>query len=271
METPNRRGVSEIVAAGIPASVEGSGVADDNVPIASQDGFGRMHDRHRPSVGMLLYPGLTLMDLVGPQTVLSPSCDIHLVGKTRDWVESDTGIALRPTATFADCPANLDVLFVGGGPGQLAIMNDKPTIQFLADQGRRAKYVTSVCLGSLVLGAAGLVRGYESACHWACRDALRMFGAIPIAKRVVADRNRLSGGGMTAGIDFGLILLATLLGEDLAKMTQLIMEYDPEPPFDAGSPQKAGPVLIGKVMDWIAPFGAKMLAACEQAASSMPS
>jgi cyclohexyl-isocyanide hydratase len=122
----------------------------------------------------------------------------------------------------------------------------------------------------LPLGAVGLLRGYESTCHWACLDALRLFGAKPVARRVVVDRNRVSGGGVTAGIDFGLVLLARLLGEDVARMTQLAVEYDPEPPFDAGSPQKAGPALTGRVQDWMRPFAGKMVQACEQAARAMP-
>jgi putative intracellular protease/amidase len=232
--------------------------------------FGRMHGRKPPEVAMLLYPGLTLLDLLGPHTVLATSCHVHLVWKTRDWIESDTGVAVRPTATFADCPRDLDALFVGGGPGQAAVMGDAEVLAFLADRGSRAKYVTSVCSGSLVLGAAGLLRGYESACHWACLDALPLFGAKPVARRVVVDRNRLSGAGVTAGIDFGLILLAHLLGEDVARMTQLAMEYDPEPPFDAGSPRKAGPEVTRMVQGWLEPFGAVLFEACEQAAKTMP-
>jgi cyclohexyl-isocyanide hydratase len=232
--------------------------------------FGLMHGRKPPEVGMLLYPGLTLLDLLGPQTALATSCNVHLVWKTRDWIESDTGVVMKPTATFADCPRDLDALFVGGGPGQTAVMTDAEILAFLADRGSRAKYVTSVCSGSLVLGAAGLLRGYESACHWACLDALPLFGAKPVAKRVVVDRNRLSGAGVTAGIDFGLILLAHLLGEDISRMTQLAMEYDPEPPYHTGSPQKAGPEVTKKVKDWLKPFEAIMFEACEQAAKAMP-
>ncbi len=117
-------------------------------------------------------------------------------------------------------------------------MNDSEVIGFLADRGSRAKYVTSVCSGSLMLGAAGLMRGYKATSHWACRDLLPMFGATPVDARVVVDRNRISGGGVTAGLDFGLVLLAKLLGEDIAKMTQLALEYDPQPPFHAGITQR---------------------------------
>jgi transcriptional regulator GlxA family with amidase domain len=150
------------------------------------------------------------------------------------------------------------------------VMTDEETIQFIADRGGRAKYVTSVCGGSLVLGAAGLLRGYESGCHWACLDALRMFGAKPVAKRVVADRNRLSGGGVTAGIDFGLTLLARLLGDDIAKTTQLAMEYDPQPPFNAGSPERAGAEITQKAKDWLGPMAGSLVKACEVAAKRMP-
>jgi transcriptional regulator GlxA family with amidase domain len=219
---------------------------------------------------MLLYPGMTLMDLLGPQAVLALSCDVHLLWKTRDLIETDSGVVLKPSMTLADCPQELDALFVGGGPGQVEVMTDAEVIRFLADRGGRAKYVTSVCSGSLILGAAGLLKGYESACHWACRDALRLFGAKPVARRVVVDRNRYSGGGVTAGIDFGLTLLAALLGEEVAKMTQLALEYDPQPPFDAGSPAKAGPEVTKKVKGWLGSLDGKMLKACQAAAQAMP-
>jgi transcriptional regulator GlxA family with amidase domain len=265
----NRRQFGGAAAAALTATAAARSGADDK-PAGGGDRFKPIHDGRRPEVGMLLYPGLTLMDLLGPQTVLSTSANVHLLWKTKDLIESDTGIGLRPGGTFADCPKDLDVLFVGGGPGQLGVMRDAEVIRFLADRGGRAKYVTSVCSGSLVLGAAGLLRGYESACHWACRDLLPLFGAKPVDKRVVADRNRVSGGGVTAGIDFGLVLLAKLVGEDVAKATQLAMEYDPEPPFDAGSPKKAGPAITKKVREWMGPLDGKFRRACEEAAKAMP-
>lgn len=166
------------------------------------------------------------------------------------------------TCNLAGGAGDLDVVFVGGGAGQFALMYDVETLKFLADRGSRVKYVTSVCSGSLLLGAAGLLRGYESTSHWSCLDALQLFGAKPVSERVVVDRNRLSGGGVTAGIDFGLVLLAQLLGDDGAKMTQLAMEYDPVPPFDAGSPDKAEPEIVSQVKKWMQPFEAKMLQAC---------
>ncbi|HTR62569.1 MAG TPA: DJ-1/PfpI family protein, partial [Candidatus Binataceae bacterium] len=176
-------------------------------------------------IGMLLYPGLTLLDLIGPQTVFSWFANIHLVWKNKDLVRSDSGIGMQPTDTFDSCPRDLDILFVPGGFGQDKLMNDKEVLAFLADRGSRAKYVTSVCSGSLLLGAAGLMKGYQATSHWAARDMLTAFGAEPVNARVVVDRNRISGGGVTAGIDFGLVVLAKLRGDDAAKLTQLAMEY----------------------------------------------
>jgi cyclohexyl-isocyanide hydratase len=120
-------------------------------------------------------------------------------------------------------------------------------LAFLRRQGEQARYVTSVCNGSLVLGAAGLLHGYRAACHWAWRHYLPRFGAIPVAERIVRDRNRVSGGGVTAGIDFALTLAAELAGEEAAKMLQLAFEYDPQPPFDCGSPESAGPELVARL------------------------
>ena len=236
---------------------------------ASEDQFAAMHSQQKPEIAMLLYPGLTLMDLLGPQTALATSANVHLVWKTQGLVVSDSGVAVRPDTTFADCPKDLDAIFVGGGPGQIAVMQDPETLRFLADCGNRAKYVTSVCSGSLILGAAGLLRGYKSTCHWAVHDLLPLFGAIPVEARVVTDRNRVSGGGVTAGLDFGLVLLAKMLGEDLAKMTQLAIEYDPQPPFHAGTPKQAGPDLTRKVMDWLGPLNAKMKNVCEEAGKAL--
>jgi cyclohexyl-isocyanide hydratase len=203
-------------------------------------------------IGMLLYPGLTLLDLFGPQTVFSWFANTHLVWKTKDVILSDTGIGVQPTCTFESCPRELDILFVPGGFGQQKTMNDSEVLAFLADRASRSKYVTSVCSGSLLLGAAGLLKGYKATSHWAAREALRMYGAEPVDARVVVDRNRVTGGGVTAGIDFGLVLLAILRGDDAAKLTQLAMEYDPEPPFNAGSPKAAGPKVIEQAMSMMA-------------------
>jgi len=202
-------------------------------------------------IGMLLYPGLTLLDLIGPQTVFSWFANTHLVWKTMDPVISDTGIGILPTRTFETCPSKLDILFVPGGFGQQQLMDDAGVRTFLADRAAKSGYVTSVCSGSLLLGAAGLLKGYKATSHWATRDALGAFGAEPVDARVVVDRNRITGGGVTAGIDFGLVLLAKLRGDEAAKLTQLAMEYDPDPPFLSGSPKTADSSTIQRAMEFM--------------------
>jgi len=153
-------------------------------------------------------------------------------------------IPVKPTTTFANCPGKLDVLFVPGGvPGTLSMMEDPEVLAFLAAKGKTARFVTRVCTGSLVLGAAGLLKGYKATSHWATHDVLADLGAIPTKGRVVVDRNRITGGGVTAGIDFGLQIAALLRSDDYAKAIQLYLEYDPAPPFDAGSPEKAPKVV----------------------------
>jgi cyclohexyl-isocyanide hydratase len=217
--------------------------------------------------GFLLYPGLTQLDLTGPAQVLSraPGAVMHYVWKTRDPVPSDAGITIVPTDTFADCP-QLDLLCVPGGAGQVPLMTDSETLGWLKRQGDGAKYVTSVCTGSLILGAAGLLQGYKSACHWMWRDNLSLFGAEPVNARVVKDRNRMSGGGVTAGIDFGLTVLAEIWGEEQAKITQLFLEYNPQPPFDCGSPEKAGPELVARAMEPLKAMAAQREAVMREAA-----
>jgi len=205
-------------------------------------------------IAMLLYPGLTLLDLLGPQTVLSAHANIHLVWKTKGMIRTDTGIGIEPTATLSDCPKDLDVLFVPGGLGMISVIQDAEVLAFLADRGAHAKYVTSVCSGSVILGAAGLMRGYKATSHWAAGELLPLFGAEPTEGRVIADRNRISGGGVTAGIDFALVLLAKLRGDDAAKMTQLMLEYAPHPPFDAGTPEGAGSAMTQQVAKTFAPL-----------------
>jgi cyclohexyl-isocyanide hydratase len=199
-------------------------------------------------IGMLLYPGFTQLDLTGPFEVLHmvPGAQLHLVWKSLEPVEADSHLAVLPTTTFEGCPA-LDVLFVPGGRGQMALMRDEETLGFLRAQGRSARYVTSVCTGALLLGAAGLLEGYEAATHWAFMDLLPNYGARPVRRRVVVDRNRITGGGVTAGIDFGLRLAAELAGENVAKAIQLGLEYDPEPPFRSGHPDLAEPSLVERV------------------------
>ncbi|UUO06230.1 DJ-1/PfpI family protein [Blastopirellula sp. J2-11] len=267
----DRRKFGGVVAATAVAGIAGSAVAADEKPPVqtSRVSFPSIQGGRRPEIAMLVYPGLTLMDMLGPHTVLSLSCNVHLVWKNMDLMESDTGVVLRPSMTLKDCPQDLDAIFVGGGPGQLAVMKDPEVMKFLADRGARAKWITSVCSGSLVLGAAGLLKGYNATSHWACHAELELFGATPVVARVVTDRNRITGGGVTAGIDFGLTLLAKMLGEDIAKMSQLGIEYDPAPPFDAGTPQKAGEKVTKMALDWMAPVLKAFPSACAAAAKDM--
>jgi cyclohexyl-isocyanide hydratase len=199
-------------------------------------------------IGFLLFPSVTQLDLTGPAQVLSrvPNAKVHLVWKDLQPVMTDVGFSILPTTTFESCPP-LSVLCVPGGFGIADQLTDPETLEFLRRQGEQAKYVTSVCNGALVLGAAGLLQGYRSACHWLWRKYLPRFGAVPVEARIVHDRNRISGGGVTAGIDFALALAAELAGVELAKTLQLAFEYDPAPPFDCGSPEKAGPELVARL------------------------
>ena len=224
------------------------------------------------AVTMLLYPGCTLLDLVGPLTVLAalPGARIELCWKTIGPVQTDTGTAVLADTTLASADTAPTVLFVpGGADGTLALLNDAEVLAWLRDRGTRARWVTSVCSGSLLLGAAGLLDGYAATSHWAVRDALKHFGARPLAERVVTDRNRLTGGGVTAGIDFGLVLAARLGGEDLARQIQLAMEYAPAPPFRAGHPEVADAAVVEAFNDLARPMLEARRAAVARAAARL--
>ena len=197
------------------------------------------------SVAFLLYPEFTQLDLTGPAQVLSRlgRTQIHYVAKTAAPVLTDAGFAIVPTATFAEVKA-ADIVCVPGGISCVDAMEDEETVEWVRSAGASAQWVTSVCTGSLILGAAGLIDGYRAGCHWAWREHLRLFGAEPVAERVVFDRNRVTGGGVTAGIDFALALTAAIRGEAHARLVQLALEYDPAPPFDSGSPDRVPPALL---------------------------
>jgi putative intracellular protease/amidase len=200
------------------------------------------HWTGKEQIAFLIYPEFTALDMVGPHHMLTSlmGATTHLVAKSREIVKSDAGLMFQPSATFDDCPADLDIICVPGGTeGTLAAIQDDATLRFLKDRGSRAKYVTSVCTGSLILGAAGLLTGYRATSHWVARSLLPIFGAIPAEGRVVRDRNRITGGGVTAGIDFGLALVGQLRDREYAEGVQLLAEYAPEPPYDAGTPQRA--------------------------------
>jgi len=200
-------------------------------------------------VAAVIYPDMILLDLAGPMTVFNVMrADIQLVARAKSPVRTDVGISLSPTMTFDEALAEVDVLFVPGGlGGTVAAMNDADTVAFVRACGGTARYVTSVCTGSLLLGAAGLLAGYEATSHWYVRDLLPLMGARLKAGRVVIDRNRITGGGVTAGLDFGLEMARQIRGEETARLIQLLLEYDPKPPFDAGSPEHAGPELTQRV------------------------
>jgi cyclohexyl-isocyanide hydratase len=199
-------------------------------------------------IGMLLFPKLTQLDLTGPFEVFHriPDAKVHLVWKDTQPVYADSGLGLLPTTTLADCPA-LDIVFVPGGWGQIALMTDPEVLEFLRHHGRTARYVTSVCTGSLVLGAAGLLDGYNATTHWGFTELLAKLGAHHVPGRVVVDRNRITGGGVTAGIDFALQVAAEVAGAEVAKAIQLGIEYNPAPPFHSGHPDVADPALVAQL------------------------
>lgn len=207
-------------------------------------------------VGFLIYPGVIQLDVMGAYQVLAfpPDTQLHLIWKTLDPIISNEGLTLFPTITLSDCPP-LDVICVpGGGMGQVDMMKDAETLNFLKQRSTTAQYVTSVCTGSMILAAAGLLQGYKATCHWAFRDQLAMLAVEVVPQRVVIDRNRVTGAGVTSGIDFGLTLLGLLCGEEVAKMAQLMMEYAPKPPFNAGTPETAGEEVIQPLIQFGKPL-----------------
>lgn len=198
-------------------------------------------------ISFLLFPNVTQLDLTGPAQVLSRlgNATIDLVARTLDPVATDAGFSLLPTATFSTAPKTT-ILCIPGGFGTADVVEDAETLAWVRQAAAEAAWVTSVCTGSLILGAAGLLQGYHATTHWASHHMLARFGAIPVEQRIVFDRNRVTGGGVTAGIDFALALTAAIRGEDHARLVQLSLEYDPAPPFDAGSPAGAGPEILAR-------------------------
>jgi len=208
-------------------------------------------------IGMLIFPRLTQLDMTGPYEVLArlPDTKVDLVARSLDPVTTDRGMQIVPTTTYADCRP-LDVIMVPGGPGQQDLMEDEEALGFLRRQAARAKYVTSVCTGSLVLGAAGLLKGKRATSHWAAIEHLRPLGAVPVSEKIVIDGNIVTGAGVTSGIDFALKLAAILESEEVAREIQLQIEYDPAPPFDSGSPRTAARTMVEKVIARLAPLNA---------------
>ena len=199
-------------------------------------------------IGMLIFPRLTQLDLTGPYEVLArlPDTKVDLVARTLDPVTTDRGMQIVPTVTYDTCPP-LDIVVVPGGPGQQDLMEDEAALSFLRRQAAGAEYVTSVCTGSLVLAAAGLLKGKRATSHWAAVEHLALMGAVPVREQVVVDGNIVTGAGVTSGIDFALRLAAILAGEQVAREIQLQIEYEPEPPFDSGSPERASSETLATV------------------------
>jgi len=196
-------------------------------------------------IGLLAFANVQQLDLTAPYEVFAmiPGATVHLVAAGLDPIRSATGLMLTPTVRMAECPA-LDVLCVPGGVGVNALMTDREVLAFVRAQSAGARFVTSVCTGALVLGAAGLLRGRRATTHWASLDLLAAFGATPVPERVVRDGNLVTGGGITAGIDFALALAEDLAGRSAAEAIQLGLEYAPAPPFDAGTPGTAAPPVL---------------------------
>jgi cyclohexyl-isocyanide hydratase len=204
--------------------------------------------------GMLVFPNLTQLDLTGPYEILArlPHSETLLIWKSLEPVRSEHGLTILPNATF-DTAGPLDLVLVPGGGGINPLLEDAETLAFLRRTAALARYVVGICTGSLVLGAAGLLRGKRAGTHWMSRDLLAAFGALPVAERVVADGNLFTGGGVTAGIDVALRVAAEIAGRAAAEAIQLGVEYDPQPPFAAGSPESAPPAVLDSVLARAAP------------------
>jgi cyclohexyl-isocyanide hydratase len=201
------------------------------------------------NIGFVIFPDLTQLDFTGPQQVLArlPESAMHIVAKGAAPVPSDSGLGLLPTHTFANCP-RLDLICVpGGNVGVVRAMGDRETIEFVRRQSNTAKYVTSVCTGAFILGVAGLLKGRRATTHWAFTELLPLVGATHEKGRVVKDGNVITAGGVTSGIDFGLRVVAEIAGESVAQAIQLGLEYDPDPPFACGHPDRASATVTAMV------------------------
>lgn len=242
--TVNKRDILKLLAGGVGSALLARTAAGENSAAAHADHEMPATWYGKEQIAFLIYPRFTALDMVGPHHMLASlmGSTTMIVAKTRDHVSSDQGLTFIPSHTFEDCPADLDIICVpGGAEGTLAAMKDDQTIAFLKDRGARAKHVTSVCTGSLVLGAAGLLTGYKATSHWVARDLLKEFGAEPVDARVVVDRNRITAAGVTAGLDFGLSLVGKLRDRQYGEGLQLLAEYAPSPEFNAGTPATASP------------------------------
>lgn len=206
-------------------------------------------------IGMLIFPDMTQLDFTGPHEVFAqlPGAQVKVIAKTSAVVKARGGLQIVPDTPMAEAP-QCDLIFVPGGPGVGALLEDRPVLEFLRHQAESARYVTSVCTGALVLGAAGLLKGYDATTHWLSQDLLPLFGARLVRERIVVDRNRITGGGVTAGIDFALAVAAQIAGDDAAKTIQLLIEYNPAPPFACGHPDVADSHIVSALRQKMAPL-----------------
>ena len=196
-------------------------------------------------IGLLAFPNVQQLDLTGPYEVFAsiPDAQMHLLWKDLAPVRASTGLSLTPTTRLDDCPV-LDVLCIPGGSGINALLTDETVLDFVRRQSARARYTTAVCTGALVLGMAGLLKGRRATTHWNALDFLPRFGAVAVEARIVEDGNLITAGGVTSGIDFGLAVAARLVGRLEAEIIQLSLEYDPQPPFQSGTPRTASPEVL---------------------------
>ena len=218
-------------------------------------------------IGMLIFPDMTQLDFTGPYEVFARlrECEVRIISQSLQPITANGGLKFVPDTTIEDAPL-VQLIFVPGGPGVGALMEDRKVLEFLRRQAQQAEYVTSVCTGALVLGAAGLLKGYRATTHWLSLELLPIFGAIAVPDRVVVDRNRITGGGVTAGIDFALTVAAELFGAERAKTIQLSMEYNPVPPFTCGHPSTADSTIVEEVRRRQAPMQATRLEQAKRAA-----
>lgn len=223
-------------------------------------------DRRALQVAILVCPGFMPIDIIGLHTMFGmlPGARVHLVWKNLDEIVGIPTFPTRATTTFADCPADPDVLFAGAVLPD--VFEDEETLAFLADRGSRARWVAGACAGSLLLGAAGLLRGYRATTNFQLHDLLPSFGAIPARGNVVEDRNRITAGPATGGIEIGLRLVQDLYGDEVARETELQMEYAPTPLYGVGTPELAGPELTRRALAHNAALSAPMVAVAERAA-----
>ena len=271
MTQPRRDFLRQMAAAGLAGSAVTARAAQPAKPDAilphEMSGF-PPHWVGQEQIAMLLYPEFTALDLVGPHHMLSSllGAKVHLVAATKDAVRSDAGLTVVPSITLDETPADLDILFVpGGGEGTLKAMQDTRLIAWLADRASRAKLVASVCTGSMILGQAGLLRGKRATTHWATHALLKDFGAIAVDQRVVWDGKLVTGAGVSAGLDLGLAVVARLRDKPYAQGVQLLAEYAPQPPFNAGTPKTAPPEVHQMMGSMFDPLLAGMRAAAKSA------